>query len=256
MNRLQSPLRLTDVPRSLAFYAAFYLGTVPFLCATLVALALGRAAFLRLPRSWSRYHRWCLRWLAGIRVEVSGEAPRRDALIAVKHESFFEALDLPILFDTPSVFAKAGLLRIPLWGRLARSYGLIPVERDEGAKALRAMLTAAKAQAGHGRLLVIFPEGTRVRHGEAPSLQAGFAGLYKLLGLPVVPVAVDSGPLYHRWWKRSGTIHLHIGAPLPPGLPRDEIEAQVRGAINALNPGALSPSPAPERLRASAGQAG
>ena len=66
-------------------------------------------------------------------------------------------------------------------------------------------------------------------------LQSGFAGLYKLLALPVVPVAVNSGPLYHRRWKRPGTITLHFGEPIPPGLTREEIEAQVHAAINLLN---------------------
>ena len=69
------------------------------------------------------------------------------------------------------------------------------------------MLAEARGFIDSGRPLVIFPEGTRVPHGARPPLQSGFAGLYKLLGLPVVPVAVDSGPLYHRWWKRPRHDH-------------------------------------------------
>ena len=72
-------------------------------------------------------------------------------------------------------------------------------------------------------------------HGTQPPLQSGFAGLYKLLGLPVVPVALDSGPCYHRRWKRRGTITIRVGEPIPAGLPRDEIEARVVAAINVLN---------------------
>jgi 1-acyl-sn-glycerol-3-phosphate acyltransferase len=56
-----------------------------------------------------------------------------------------------------------------------------------------------------------------------------------MLGLPVIPVAVDSGPLYHCRWKRSGTIRYRFGEVIPPGLPRQEIEARVHAAINALN---------------------
>ena len=85
--------------------------------------------------------------------------------------------------------------------------------------------------------MVIFPEGTRVPHGQRPALQAGFAGLYKMLGLPVVPIAVRSGTIYHRRWKRRGTIEILVGEPIPPGLPREEIEARVTAAINALNTG-------------------
>ena len=57
----------------------------------------------------------------------------------------------------------------------------------------------------------------------------------ELLGLPVVPVAVDSGPLYHRRWKQRGTITIHFGQAIPPGLPREQAEALVRDGINCLN---------------------
>ena len=98
------------------------------------------------------------------------------------------------------------------------------------------MMVAAKAAVAGGRPVIIFPEGTRVSPGEAPPLQPGFAGLYRALGLPVVPVAQDSGMLWPRKGpKRSGTIHFKVGEIIPAGLKRDEIEARVHAAINALN---------------------
>ena len=74
-------------------------------------------------------------------------------------------------------------------------------------------------------------------HGESPPLRAGFAGLYALLGLPVVPVAVDSGRVSPRgkFMKRAGTITYRVGEIVPPGLDRREAEAMVHAAINALN---------------------
>ncbi len=227
--------RLGEIARSLAFYAAFYGATVLLLFVAVGAMALGGDRYKGVVRIWSTWHRLCARALLGITVEADAFVAQGGVLYAIKHESFFEAIELPHLFPQPVVFAKEQLLRIPIWGAIGTRYGLIAVDRARGASALRAMLAEARRWTADGRPLVIFPEGTRVRHHAQPALQAGFAGLYKMLGLPVIPVAVDSGPLYHCRWKRSGTIRYRFGEVIPPGLPRQEIEARVHAAINALN---------------------
>ena len=113
---------------------------------------------------------------------------------------------------------------------------MIPVDRDAGAGALRAMIAAGKAAKASGRPVVLFPEGTRVRHGEAPPLRAGFAGLYKILGLPVIPIAVDSGKLFNGGFvKYAGIVTMRVGETIPAGLDREDVERRVHTAINALN---------------------
>ena len=98
------------------------------------------------------------------------------------------------------------------------------------------MIAQAKRAKESGRPIILFPEGTRVPHGERPPLRAGLAGLYKILGLPVIPVALNSGKVWpHRFVKQAGVVTVKVGEPIPPGLPRDEIEARVHAAINALN---------------------
>ena len=221
--------------RSLAFYVLFYGGSGLLVIASVVAVA-ARPAWLRdIVARWGAWHLWCVEKLLGIEVVLDGQLPDGPVLIAVKHEAFFEAIDTPRLFAHPAVFAKQELFRIPGWGYSALVYGLIPVAREDGAKALRQMIGHAKSRAEAGRPLVIFPEGTRVPHGARPPLQAGFAGLYKLLRLPVVPIAVNSGATYHHVVKRPGRITYKVGETIPAGLPRDEIEARVHRAINALN---------------------
>jgi len=221
--------------RNAAFYLVFYLGSVFVTVSALACLPFSRAAFRRRVENWSGLHLWSVRHLLGCPVRIEGQPPQKPVLYAVKHESFFEAIDAPTLFDTPAVFAKKELFDIPLWGRAALAYGLVPVSRGEGAKTLKAMIRAAKEAVADGRPLVIFPEGTRIPHGERAALKAGFAGLYKLMGLPVIPVAVNSGPTYHRGLKRREPITYRFGEEIPPGLPRDEVETRVLDAINALN---------------------
>lgn len=221
--------------RSLVFYVLFYGGSAVLVLASVVAVTARPAWLAGIVARWGAWHLWCVENILGIEVVLDGALPQGPVLIAVKHEAFFEAIDTPRLFTHPAVFAKQELFRIPGWGYSALVYGLIPVAREEGAKTLRQMIGHAKQRAEAGRPLVIFPEGTRVAHGTKPPLQAGFAGLYKLLRLPVVPIAVDSGRLYHPAVKRPGRITYKVGETIPAGLPREEIEARVHRAINALN---------------------
>lgn len=224
-----------DVVRSLLFYCVFYPGTIVLVSACFVASVFGEEPLRRTVRSWGLFHRWCARWLLGIRLVIEGELPNEGVMVALKHESFFEAIDLPAQMYRPAPFPKAELADIPGWGWVIKRYGAVVVQREEGAKALRAMVSSARGLAAQGRPLAIFPEGTRVPTGQRPALQSGFAGVYKLLALPVVPVAVNSGRLYHRRWKKPGTITLRVGERIEAGLPRDEVEARVHAAINALN---------------------
>jgi len=221
--------------RNLVFYPVFYGFSTILVIASVLAIPFGQAALRTVVTLWGRWHRWCLKALLGIDVVIDGELPDEPVLIAVKHESFFEAIDMPRLFRFPTVFAKRELFMIPGWGYSAKVYGLIPVARDKGAKALRDMIKTARERVAEGRPIVIFPEGTRVQHGSQPLLQSGFAGTYKLLGLPVVPIAVNSGPIYHRTLKQGGTITYRVGEMIPAGLGRAEIEERVHCAINALN---------------------
>ncbi len=222
--------------RSFLFLLVFYGGTILFVIAAVAALAFGRRGVRAVAYGWARFHRASARLLLGIRTRIEGEVPQGGVLIAAKHESMFETLELTALLADPAIVMKSELARIPVWGALARVYGMIPVDREGGAGALRRMLRAAGDAIAEGRPIVIFPEGTRVPHGASPPLQPGFAGLYRALNLPIVPLALDSGRLWGRTLlgKKPGTITFRFGAPIPPGLKRRDAEARVHEAINAL----------------------
>lgn len=221
--------------RSLLWAAMFYTATVGAVLGGIAVSVFGRRPTLAVVLGWVEIHHWLCRHVLGIRTQAIGRVPAGAYLIAVKHQSMFETLEMVRLSKLPVIVMKQELADIPLFGFMTRRYGVIPVERTAGAKALREMVVNGKAAVASGRPVLIFPEGTRVRPGEMPPLRPGFAGLYRALGLPVVPVAVDSGRLWGRGLvKNSGTITFLVGDTIPAGLKRDEVEARVHAAINAL----------------------
>ena len=214
----------------------FYPGSVFFVLGAVAGGGGRPAARATFPDAWARFHRWCLRVLLGIQVRETGSRPSGAGALRVQARELLRG-DRPAgALDYPVPFGKEELYRIPGWGRASRAYGAVTVRARPGRQGAAgdARRGARRSSPAGGRWRS-FPKARACRTATRPPLQAGFAGLYKLLGLPVVPVAVNSGPLYQRWWKRPGTITLHFGEPIEPGLPREEIEARVHAAINVLN---------------------
>ncbi|HUP66695.1 MAG TPA: lysophospholipid acyltransferase family protein [Sphingomicrobium sp.] len=222
-----------SLARSLLYAALFYPGTLMWVLAGMAASLIGRGPTLAVVLKWVRMNHWLARHVLGIRSKLEGEIPAGPHLIAVKHQSMFETTEMLRITNLPVIVVKRELAYMPLFGFMTRRYGVIPVERAAGAKALRALVKGAQQAVADGRAVIIYPEGTRVRVGETPDLKSGFAALYRALGLPVVPVAVDSGRLWGRGLlHRSGTVTFKVGHVIPPGLKRDEIERRVHAAIN------------------------
>jgi len=222
--------------RSLLFAAIFYAATVGWVLAGIITSLFGRSLTLAVVLSWVDFHHWLTTNLLGIDSKVEGEIPSGPHLIAVKHQAMYETLEMVRITNLPVMVMKKELSDIPLFGFLTRRYGVIPVERTAGAKALRNMVTEGEKSVATGRPVIIFPEGTRVCVGQQPRIKPGFAALYRALGLPVVPVAVNSGRLWGRGFvHQPGIVTFKVGETIPPGLKRDEVEARVHAAINALD---------------------
>ncbi|HEU0066075.1 MAG TPA: lysophospholipid acyltransferase family protein [Sphingomonas sp.] len=239
--------------RTVLFRIVFYGGSVPIVVSVPISALFGQRAVIRHAYIWTGFHRWCARILLGIRVRVEGTRPVGPALYVAKHQAMFETLELQSLLDGPAMALKQELTRIPAWGWAAKRYGALVVDRDGSAGALRLMMREAKAAAAAGRSILIFPEGTRVPPGKRPPLKPGFAGLYRMLALPTVPIALDSGLLLpKRGALHAGVVTIRYGETIPPGLPRDAIEARVHAGINALERGyTRSPPACPVRRRGS-----
>src|ERR1041385_4364718 len=126
------------VLRSLLYAAIFYPATALWVLAGLPATLFGRRPTLAVVLSWVDFHHWLARNVLGISVRVEGSIPPGPRLIAVKHQSMFETLEMVRVSRLPIIVMKKELADIPLFGFLTKQYGIIAVERSAGAKALRA----------------------------------------------------------------------------------------------------------------------
>ena len=234
---------MTALLRSLLYAAIFYPATVFLVLAGIVASLFGRRPTFAVVLSWVELHHWLATDVLGIQIRVEGRIPPGPHLIAVKHQSILETTEMVRITHLPVIVIKKELADLPLFGWLTRRYGVVRVDRSAGAKALRSLVAEGQQAIAAGRPVIIYPEGTRVRVGETPKLKSGFAALYRALGLPVVPVAVDGGRLLGRGLvHHSGTMTLKVGETIQPGLKREELELRVHAAINALE---LGPEPRP-----------
>ncbi|WP_157082820.1 lysophospholipid acyltransferase family protein [Sphingomonas asaccharolytica] len=238
--------------RNVAFAIVFYGVSLPIVLLVPFSALFGQRALIAYALAWTRFHRWCVRWLLGIRVRYEGPRPSGQVFYAGKHQSLMEPIELVAELGAPAPIMRREFARIPIWGWATKRYGVILVDRAASSKALRHLMREAESARASGRSVMIFPEGTRVKPGEQPELKSGFAGLYKMLGLPVVPIATDVGKLWPKGGlKRAGVVTFRFGEAIPPGLPRADIEARVHSAINVLDgaSSAVIPAQAGTHLR-------
>ncbi len=233
--------------RAVLFQAFFYVFTT---CVCLIGgvpvRLFARRRALGLARWWIATVLAGARVICGIRIVVTGrEHLPADgaALIACQHQSAVDALLWFTLVPRPSYVMKRELTRIPIFGGLLLDAGMVPVDRDAGAAALRGLLLETARLAAIGRQMIIFPEGTRVPPGERVPLQPGVAAIARQSGLAVIPVALDSGLVWGRaaFDRRAGTIHVAIRPPIPPGTPRTALLAAIEHAWRQPLPAACKP---------------
>ena len=175
-----------------------------------------------LTRVWARGVLALLSAVVGIDYEERGRenVTGTPSLIVANHESTWETLAALVLFPDVAIVAKRELQKIPVMGWYLRHSPMILIDRDDGSKALRVMTEQSRAALAAGRSVLIFPEGTRRQADEPVEFRRGVELLYKTLGVPVLPVVVNSG----RYWgiaggpKRPGTLVVAYLPPIPPGL--------------------------------------
>ncbi len=225
--------------RSLTFNTAFFFWSTLVQVLFLPSLLFPVAVVAWVQRLWIGGALALLAGICGLRHEIRGleHLPPGPCIIASKHQSAWDTLIFAMLFHGPGFVVKRELLWIPLFGWYIQRTGCIPIDRKGGARALKRMIAGGRATIGNGRHIVIFPEGTRVAPGQSRPYHPGVGALYRQLGVPVVPVALDSGLFWGRraFLKKPGRISLELLEPIAPGLSRKDFTAELERRIETAS---------------------
>lgn len=231
---------LIQAIRTLIFYALF-IGQTAVLAIFLGVVSLFVRRWsnfgIRVGRYWGASNLFFLRWIVGIRTEVTGleNIPSSGCIIASKHQSDWDIFALLPLVERPAFIAKKELMDIPFFGRAARTLEAITIDRKRGGDAIPDMQRQAKGAIERGCHIVIFPEGTRSPALIPGDYKIGTSKLYEALDVPIVPVALNSG----LFWPRNGlvmwpgTARARILEPIPPGLTARQVQARMKKAIES-----------------------
>ncbi|QXH46693.1 1-acyl-sn-glycerol-3-phosphate acyltransferase [Pseudomonas xanthosomatis] len=167
---------------------------------------------------WCRCALFLARTILGINYKVTGaeNVPQVPCVILSNHQSTWETFFLSAYFSPLSQVLKRELLYMPFFGWAMAMLRPIAIDRKNPKEALRQVASQGDELLKQGTWVLIFPEGTRVPHGQIGKFSRGGTALAVNAGLPVLPIAHNAGKFWPRegWGKRPGTIEIVIGEPM------------------------------------------
>lgn len=158
-------------------------------------------------RLWARGVLATLRVVVGLEHAEIGSCSETPCLIISNHQSAWETLAFLVMVPDVAIIAKKELLSVPVLGWYLRRSPMIIIDRASGAKSFSIMLAESRRALSNGRSVLIFPEGSRKPPDEPVKFKRGAGLLYAHLGVPALPVALNSGS----YWSGLGA------APKSPG---------------------------------------
>ncbi len=193
----------------------------------------------RMGASWGSTNLWLMKWICGLGYRIRGaeNLPQDAAIVMSKHQSTWETIALKkILKPEQSWVLKRELMWVPIFGWALASVPTIAIDRKAGRKAIKQIVEQGIPLLEQGRVIVIFPEGTRTAPGEHRKYGIGGSILAEKSGYPVVPIAHNAGVFWKRRGlkKHPGTIDVVVGKPIETrGKKASEITREVENWIES-----------------------
>lgn len=210
----------TQAIRTFLFYlllssSAFLWGTLSLFVAPFLPFAT-RYRFVI--QTWCRFAVWLARHLVQIDYRIDGleQVPQGPFVVLAKHQSTWETFFLSALFAPLSQVLKRELLYVPFFGWALALLRPIAIDRSQPKLALKQLAKQGAERLAQGSNILIFPEGTRIPPGQIGKFSRGGTALAVQAGLPVIPVALNSGEFWPKrgWAKYPGTVQVLIGPPM------------------------------------------
>ncbi|MFN3526756.1 MAG: lysophospholipid acyltransferase family protein [Paracoccus sp. (in: a-proteobacteria)] len=230
------PLSAWQHVQHVLFYLHIALATLVIgLVGIVPVLMRGRAGANAVATRWIGYMILAARLHLGLTCEVRGTPPATDCIVAAKHQSFWDILVIAHAVPRRAFIMKREVMRVPVMGWYAWKTGCIPIDRTRGRDALGAIsVTINQRMAGEGLgQLIIYPEGTRTLPGQRRPYKHGVATIRAATGLPVVPVAVNTGMFWPKkgWGIRPGRAVVEFLPAIGPELPQDSLMPRLEAEI-------------------------
>ncbi len=221
---------ISAIVRSLLFMLVVTVWTVLVCSLVLLCFWLPHHVLRQMGHIWTTPVTWLIRYLLGISYELRGaENIVHPAVILSKHQSAWETIVLQEIFPDLLFVWKKELKYLPFFGWALALMPMISIDRGAGKNALNQLVTQGKRRLSQDYSVAVFPEGTRVAPGFKRRYKIGGAFLAVDAGVPLIPVALNSGEVWGRnaLLKRPGRVVVSIGPRIDTvGISPEEANAR------------------------------
>jgi 1-acyl-sn-glycerol-3-phosphate acyltransferase len=171
-----------------------------------------------LARVWGLVLLWALKWTCRLDYRIEGQEnlPAGNHIALWKHSSSWETIAMAVVFPRQVWVLKRELLWIPVVGWGIRQLHAIAIDRKSGHSAVGQVVEQGKQRLDEGDWIMIFPEGTRMPHGQTRKYGVSGTLLAVERDKLIVPVAHNAGSYWPRrgLLKKPGTVRVVIGPPV------------------------------------------
>ena len=179
-----------------------------------------------------------LLWAMGQKIIFHGSWPKMTTprIYVFNHASLLDTLVcIAYIREYTLSIGKKEQFSIPIWGRILRHWGCIPIDRQNKEKAISQLDELKKVFHGNTGLLVS-PEGTRSETGALLPLKKGPFHIAEQCQAHIIPIGLYgafASKNKNSWILRKGVIHARIGESIPP-TSMSEMREETKNVLLSL----------------------